>query len=159
MFVQVILMNIFVMFVESRKGKLTSKEGTVVAYVDSFPFELKGEIYFKTVRTTSYELLVQGDRCNPCKAYQKTLRLLYGRWSKRDSEETSSLSSHTNVCYLTTPEKRLKICHLTKCAKSAEKEVERLQEKVAMLIKHADELDPQLHHDLVQVMEENSKKN
>ena len=70
----------------------------------------------------------------------------------------SSSSSHTNVRYLTTPEKRLKISHLTKRARSAEKEVKRLQEKVAMLIKHADELDPQLHHDLVQVMEENSEK-
>ena len=27
-----------------------------------------------------------------------------------------------------------------------------------MLIKHTDELDPQVHHALVQVMEENSKK-
>ena len=52
----------------------------------------------------------------------------------------SSSSSHTNVHYLVTPEKRLIICHLTKHARSAEKEVKR-QEKVAMLIKHADELD------------------
>ena len=71
----------------------------------------------------------------------------------------SSSNIDTNVHYLTTPVKRLKICHLTKRARSAEKEVKRLQDKVAMLIKHAHELDPQLHHDLVQVMEENSKKN
>ena len=72
------------MFVESRKRKLTSKEGNFVAYVDSL---VKGEIYFKTVCTTSCELLVQGDRCNPCKAYRKTLNVLCVRWSKRDSAQ------------------------------------------------------------------------
>ena len=74
------------------------------------------------------------------------------RWCKRDSDELSSSSSHTNNRYLNTPEKFAKVTKLRQQVKSAENEVTRLKEKIANLIQTSEIVDEGLHRDLSTIM-------
>ena len=71
----------FIAFADFRRGKFIGKDGSVSAFLDQYaPVCTNGEVFSKTIRTSSCELLVRG-------------------------QDVSSSSSHTNVRYLNTPEK------------------------------------------------------
>ena len=90
----------FIDFVSKRKGKLLNRSGDVAASIDEYaPVCLNGEMFRKIIRTS----------CRSCTNYRRTLRVLCGRWLKRDSEEVSSSSSHTNNRYMNTSEKVAKM--------------------------------------------------
>lgn len=61
----------FVPLCETRQGKLTSIKQEVVAFLDNV------DSRNKTVRRTSCELLMKGDRCATCHAYISRLRAMY----------------------------------------------------------------------------------
>ena len=146
----------FVEMVSSKNNILKSQDGSVMAIVDD---HLNGEVLTKTVRTTRCELLLDGDcmKCTPCKTYRPTLRTLYNRYSHRSSDSISDASSHANIRYMNTPEKKDKIMKLKKKAQSAEKEVSKLQAKIKKLTQEQGEsVDEALHGDLESIMKENN---
>ena len=143
-------------FLEFAESKLCSKSGSITAFVDSFaPVTLNGETFKKTVHTSQCEVLVCGGKCKSCSSY-RILRLLHNRWCKRHSDEISSLSSHTNIWYLNTPEKKAKISSLRKRVQNAEREVAKLKEKVHILMQHGQNVDLGLHEDLTAIMQEST---
>lgn len=149
----------FLSFVESRKGKLCNKSGGVVAFTDHYaPVRLNGETFQSTVRTTNCELLVHGEKCKPCSLYRKTLRVLYDRWCKRNSDELSSSSSHTNNRYLNTPEKLAKVTNLRQRVRNAEVEISKLKDKVRNLIEKSEAIDEGLHNDLSTIVNESTQE-
>ena len=127
----------FVRMVSSKNKVLKSQDGSVMAFVDGYaPVVVNGEVLTETIRTTRCELLLDGDcmKCTPCKTYRATLRTLYSRYSRRSSSSISDTSSHANIRYMNTPEKKEKIL-IKKRAQSAEKEVSNLQAKSRSLLK------------------------
>ena len=90
-------------------------------------------------------MLVHGEKCMPCSTYRRTLCVLHDRWSKRNSDELSSSSSHTNNRYLNTPERLPKVTKLRQRVKNAENEIARLKEKICNLIQKSESVDEGLH--------------
>ena len=91
-----------------KKGILKSRNGSVMANLKDYaPVILNGKVYTQTIRTVKCELLLNGDnsKCRSCKTYRATLRTLYNRWSHRSSDNISDTSSHTNIRYMSSPEK------------------------------------------------------
>ena len=147
----------FVAFIESKKGKLCSRAGEVVAHIDRHaPVCLNGESFPCTVRTMKCDMLIHGGKCKACSLYRRTLRILHDRGCKRDADELSSSSSHTNNRYLNTPEKLAKVTKLRQRVKSEENEVSRLKEKIANLIQTSEIVDEGLHTDLSTIMHDNT---
>ena len=94
----------------ARKGQLISKKHDIVtAIVDSFaPVSCRGKLYTNTIRVSSCELLVKGNKCTSCVLYRDSLRKMYNRWLKLKSLSPSkrqSTRSKTNLRWLSTPEK------------------------------------------------------
>ena len=88
----------FVSMLNAKKGKVTSSDGKIAAYVDS-PTQA-------TIRTTSCNLLTTSKLCPPCATYRNALRAMYSRWCKRCTNDISTdRSSHSNERYLSAPEK------------------------------------------------------
>jgi len=72
----------FIEMVNAKKGQLRGHAGDVVAFTDSYaPVHLNGELYARTVLTSSCELLLHTDKCSPCNEYHPHLRALYSQWS------------------------------------------------------------------------------
>ena len=159
MSVQDILITSFLSFVESKKGKLCNKTGGVAAFADNnAPLCLNGETFGRTIRTANCELLVHGEKCKPCSLYRRTLHVLYDGWCKSNSDELSSLSSHTNNRYLNTPEKIAKVTNLRQRVQNAEKEISVLKEQVRNLIQKSEVVDEGLHNDLPTIVDEIHRK-
>ena len=78
---------------------------------------------------TKCELLIHGVKCHSCSTYRATLRVMYNRRLLHSSEDISDSSSHANVRYMNTPEKKQKIAKLKKREKSAEVELQKLKVK------------------------------
>ena len=136
-------------WLQQKKGKIVSPDGKVAAYVDD-------DSYTKTVRTADCELICPSTKCESCKAYRANLRSIYNRWSKQRGFDGSDTSSHTNDRYLNTPEKKAKMESLRKRAHNAEEEVKRLKDKVRTLLQQGENVDNELHSDLVSIMKENA---
>lgn len=70
--------------------------------------------------------------------------------------DLSDTSSHSNERYLNTPEKKAKMCKLKERARTAEKQVEKLKEKIQQLTQQqGDEVDTNLNADLLGILNEN----
>ena len=70
----------FVSMLETRKGEIKAADGTQSAYLDRcLSVSLNGETYSDTVRSSSCELMTNGQKCPACVQYRSTLRALYGR--------------------------------------------------------------------------------
>ena len=85
----------FIQMVESKKGRLMAKNGLdVVTRVDGFsPVTLNGERYNKTIRISTFEMLVHGGKCVSCVSYRDSLRPIYHRWKKQKSLSPSHRQS------------------------------------------------------------------
>ena len=142
----------------NKKGKFLSAKGDVVAVVDEYaPVELDGSLFSATVRNVNCELLVHGQKCEVCKRYRPTLRSMYNRQSKRDSEGLSSDSSHANYRYLNTPEKLLRIKNLKSRADTAEQEAQKVLARLEKIVQtHGETVDRALHDEFKTIMEENN---
>ena len=101
------------------KGKLPSIDGKKkVAVVDSYSPEWR----VLPIRTAACKILLSGERskCCECVSYRNTLRKSFHRWTKKKTTPSRHLctTSHTNLCFLSTPERlkryrNLKICSET----------------------------------------------
>jgi hypothetical protein len=124
----------FIEFALSRKGVLRSQDGSVTALIDDYaPVVLNGVTYMQTIRTASRERLVHGLKCASCQQYRSTLRSAYSCFRKRQPDKISDTSSHVNVWYMTTPEKRSKMKKMRLRVQDAEQELKKLQKKVEQL--------------------------
>ena len=66
----------YIEMIEAKKGRLMSKNGQdISAAIDSFsPVHHSDKQYSKTVRVSSCELLVKGNKCASCVSYSDSLR-------------------------------------------------------------------------------------
>ena len=73
----------FVKLLQKRKGCIKSLDGSIVAFIDNHSIvTLKGEKFDETVRVAKCELLTNVAKCDSCKNYCPTLRVLYNRHTK-----------------------------------------------------------------------------
>ena len=72
-------------------------------------------------------MLLNGLKCESCKVYRAYLRKSYARWSQRCCEELTDVSSHTNIRYMNTPEKKSKMSKLKKRVEIAKRDVLNLE--------------------------------
>ena len=129
-----------------------------IAYLDEYAsITLNGQAYPQTIRSVKCEFLVPNGKCTACKKYRSTLRVLSNRYTSQCSTCLSDSSSHSNIKFLNTPEKKTRMKNLRSRARGAEKGMKRLQAKVKDLTdKCGEHIDGQLQSDLVTVMKENS---
>lgn len=148
----------YITLLEAKKGILKASNGSAAAYIDNYaPITLNGKRYSCTVRTTTCELLVNGSKCQSCGQYRGTLRSAYHRFLKRKPDKISELGSHTNLRYMTTPEKVSKIKKLSLHTHGAELEIRRLRGQVEQLmLKCGETVEAELHDQLVDIMKEKS---
>ena len=106
-------------------------------------------LYTAAVLPVLYLLL---DQSKTCTSYRRTLRVLYDRWCKSNSDELSSSSSHTNNRYFNTPERLAKVSKLRQRVRNAEFEIARLKERVCTLIQESSSVDQGLREDLFSIM-------
>lgn len=141
----------YILMVESKKGKLMSRDRkTVIASVDDF-FE-------KTVRVSTCEVLVTANKCKSCVAYRNTLRSMYHRWSKKNCVSPShrqSADSRVNLRYLTTPEKAVRYRKLRSKLDTKSRQVKYLKEKVSKLLENSNvSLDAEMQSDFAGIVSE-----
>ncbi len=148
----------FVKFIKSKKGVLIGRKDETVAYLDEcVSVTLNGQTYPQTIRSVKCEILVTNGKCTACKKYRATLRVMSNRYNSRSSLSSSDYSSHSNIKFLNTPERKSRMKNLSGRARAIKKKMTRLQKKIKNLSdKCGEDIDPQLHSDLVTVMNENS---
>lgn len=125
----------FITFLQSRKGKLLSKDNTVNAYIETHGVRLNGKEYPRTVRYSKCDLLISGSKCSPCVNYRDSLRKLCHRWTCQNSTRQESTSSKANFRYLKTPERKKRYTNLRTRLTTTEREVQRLKDKIVKLTK------------------------
>ena len=146
--------------VAAKKGVLKSHDGGDAATLDDYAsVELEGQLYAKTVRPSTCEVLIEdGAKCTSCKNYHAILRKIYAWWSARQSEQISDTRSHVNERYMNTPKKKAKLDKMKKCVHEAESEVRKLQQKIEQLTREQGEsIDSDLHGDLLGIMKDKTK--
>ena len=139
-----------VALLESKKGKLLSKDGKEVASIDTYSVILNSKKYLKTVRYSDCQMLVSSGKCSSCVTYRNSLRKIYHRWVKQKSlspSQRESATSRTNFSLLNTPEKQKRYSNVCSQFRTQEKQLERLQEKISTLIKGNGVILSQEKHD------------
>ena len=94
----------FVTMAATKGGNFFSPSGEKSAYLDRTGiFQLNGELYYETVRSSKCHRLVQGAKYSECVDYRDRLRAIYHRWVKNQmkSSKVTSTHSHTNERWLT----------------------------------------------------------
>lgn len=157
----------FLDLADSRKGIFQSVKGSRVAFVDSYyPVQLNRQLYSRTVRTTACDLLVHGVKCTACKEYRSTLRSLHSRKIRPPMSDSTAVSSHSNIRYLRTPERKKRIAKLKAAVDSKTAEVNRKTREIECLklrLNKATEqngihIEEQLENDLTKIMEEKTNE-
>ena len=150
----------FVDAVTSKKGVVKSKLNTIIAHLDTAaPVTCDGTLYMSTVRRCDCEILTTDVRCVTCKAFRPSLRKICLRTSGRSSSAVTDTTSHVNVRYMNTPEKREKISKMKRRVSAAEREVVKLQNRIETLTQeYGETVDEDFHEDLLSIMQTNSKQ-
>ena len=145
--------NHYIKMVSAKRGLLKSQDGSTMADVDDYAsVKMNGYLFSKTIRINKCELLIHGVKCHSCSTYNN-------RWLRRSSADISDCSSHANVQYMNTPEKKQKIAKLKKQAKSAEVDLQKLKVKLKELTQNQGEIiDGAFHDDLFGIMQENNEE-
>ena len=155
----------FLDIADSWKGKFQSANKSIVAFADNYFFvNLNGETYPRTIRTTACELLVHGTKCVACKQYRSTLRSLHSRKLKLPKSDTTAVSSHSNIRYLKTPERRKRMTSLKVAVDAKTAEVNRKMKEIELLKSKSREstnrcgiyVTKEFEDDLIKIMEENN---
>ena len=157
----------FLELADSCKGIFQSANKTTVAFVDDYyPVQLNGGVHTDTIRTTACELLVHGSKCNACKQYRATLRSPHSRKVGVQRSDGTNVSSHVNIRYLRTPEKRQRISNLKTAVDSKAAEVIRKTQQIKQLksrLRKATEqhgicIEEELEKDLTKLMVEKTEE-
>ena len=148
----------FVAMLDARKGEVKAADGTCSAYLDKrMSVSLHGELYSNTVRSSSCELLTNGEKCQACVKYRSTLRAMHVRWQKRSSpSERSAISSHTNYRYLNSPDKKTRLTNLHSANKALQRQVDQLRQRIEdMTEKNGIIVEEEMDADLRRIMDDN----
>ena len=126
---------------------LTDRRGQPVSHLDEYaPVTFDGCTYPQTVRSTKCEVLVSYGKCDACKTYLSTLRVLFNCYKARNTESVSDSSSHSNYRYLSTPEKSQRLTKLRKRARIAEAKLTRLKQRIGQCVQTCGQtLDNKVH--------------
>ena len=113
-----------------------------------------------TVRHAECSLLLpqsaENDRCETCRNYRKTLNRALNRKSKATTTSTSH--THTNLRYLSSPEKVARLRELQQKHRLDQKRITRLNEKLAELTaKNGVCLDDAMNGDLEKIVKDEDK--
>ena len=120
------------------------------------PVFVNGEEHAKTVRVSTCEMLINGNRCSFCVAYRDSLRSRFHHWLSLSPSKRQSTRSRTNLRWLNTPEKAKHCSQLRSRLDAKSKEVKWLRDKI--IGKNHLSLDATLHSDFRNIMTEMSKK-
>ena len=133
-----------------RKGKFSSVNGKQVAFLDeSFFVEVEGIQYNSTIRHWKCHLLIKGSICSPCNQFRNNLRALACRLS---SCTTGSPSLYTNIRFLRTPQKTVRLISLRKSIKMKNRQLKQLRSKLSTIVETGGiSVDAQLQKDLEKV--------
>lgn len=153
----------FVDMVSSKKGKVISPSGNVAAYIDcNAAVTLKGQTFGQTVRSSNCKILVPNGKCSACVTYRDSLRAMHHKWTKRQDESPSKVTSthsHVNERWLNTPQKKTKLARVKLRLRASEKKSAYMKEKIKeILSEKAVEVDNQLHEGLNKIMDENARQ-
>ena len=153
----------FVDMVNAKKGKIQSKGGENLAYLDSSAsVSLNGTVYTRTVRSSSCELLSHSPKCPTCVEYRSPLRAMYNRWNKRklrSPSKCSCTSSRTPFIHLKTPERRKRYSQLRARTVAADKKLTRLRQRLEESIDQSGvTIESELHSELVKTMNEKNEE-
>lgn len=146
----------FIALANAHKGEFKTPNGEVKARVEKgFLVEANDNVYPQTIRTTSCSLLVGQGTCNSCKSYRPQLRSMHSRFSKK----SIITAKYANNRYLSTPEKKGKLKKLQARAYTAEKEIQRLREKIEQSSEqNGVQVQHSLNEDLLTIMTENNSQ-
>ncbi len=150
----------FVKMCEAQKRVFKNTKGEVVAYIDDHASVHFNKESFKcTVRHMKCDLLTNLDKCNHCESYRNSLRKSHSRWIKKSSENAGNTSSHVNIRFLSTPEKKTRIIKIKKRATKSEKQNTILREKISKLTEiYGEHVNNSLHDDLLIMMKGSSQE-
>lgn len=148
----------FLSMIKAKKGRITSPDGHVRAYIDEHaPVTHGDDCYQATIRTASCELLTTANKCSSCKTYRGALRSMHSRWVKRNACDMSDTTSHSNERYLNTPQRKLKMSKLKKRVVVAERQANKLSARIRELTQRQGEsVDHNLHSDLLSIMSDST---
>ncbi len=134
-----------------RKGVIKCVSGDISATVDDFAsVSLNGEVFTKTVRRATCEMICNVSKCSECKSYRPTLRAMHNRWIKRHRFESVDVNKHINDRYLSTPEKKTKMATLRKVATEKEKLMKKRVDQITEII--SEEVDDELNKDVTSII-------
>ena len=147
----------------SKGGRFKSTNGQIKATLDSSSdVTLNGETYMSTVRVANCAMLVASGKCHTCVPYRNTLRTMYNRWIKNKTcspTRRTSSSSHVNIRWLNSPEKRTRMKDIQRRLVTAERQIEHMKERIQSSIKdHGVVVDNQLSSDLSHIIREQTPK-
>lgn len=147
----------FIEIAKKRKGVFYGQNGEIKASLESsFPVVRNGVTYSSTIRASQCEILIKNEKsiCETCKAYGSTLRAIYSRCA-RSQTDASTPSKFTNNRYLASPQKMKKMKELQERACAAEKEVKMLREAIECSVNQSGiNVDSSFHQDLLAIMNE-----
>ena len=146
----------FLPMATAHKGVFVSGSGEEKERLEKdFQVILNGDVYHKTIRTTTCSLFVSQGKCNSCKLYRPQLRAMCSRWSKKAAVS----AKYTNNRYLSTPQKKRKMKELQVRAYTAEKEVKKLRERIEQCAEqNGVQIQPSLNEDFLVNMTENNSQ-
>ena len=153
----------FIAMANARKGKFTSSSGDIAAYLDTnCAVELNGQKYTETVRSSKCHLLIRGTKCSECVAYRDTLRSIHHRWSKKQNQSPSKVTSthsHANERWLNTPQRKEKVLRLKSRMRASEKRVKYMEDKIKESTERKGvQVDDPLHVGLNQIMSDHTRE-
>lgn len=119
---------------------------------------VKDHFSFHTIRCASCELLLPSTsthaRCDPCMAYRKVLNSMLSRKMKLNTDDSCQAESHTNLRFLSTPQRKVRFGRMRVRTKVCQQQSKRLRERLESVIgERGVQVTEELHEDLVTTME------
>ena len=149
----------FISLARQKKGIFLSVDGQVVAVLhEMFGFMVNGELNSATIRHINCDILLTKEKvtCPSCTSYRNTLRALVPK--SINSPISSKLSSHANLRFLRTPQKRAHLVILQKAIRNKTRQLKRLTNRLKVLLenKASVSVDDELSCDIKRVIENHS---
>ena len=139
-----------------KKGTFLSIDGQVVAVLhELFCFVVNGELKSATIRHINCDILLDKEKvtCPSCTSYRNTLRALVSKSTKPPS--SPRLSSHANLRFLRTPQRRAHLAILQKAIRNKTRQLKRLRLRLKVLLENKASIcvDKELTSDIERVIE------
>ena len=146
----------FISLARQKKGTFISVDGQVVAVLhELFSFMVNGELKSATIWHINCDMLLAKEKvtCPSCTSYRNTLRALVSKSTK--SPSFPKLSSHANLRFLRTPQRRAHLAILQKAIRNKTCQLKRLRIRLKGLLENKASIcvDEELSSDIKRVIE------